>query len=74
MDGVLNEFFVAAVTRVGGNKKGVFTRARQPKESAWHIRKRYFALGKEIDNSTLPNDLNLYIHDSATVTDNRTEL
>ncbi|KAL4715427.1 hypothetical protein ACJJTC_015330 [Scirpophaga incertulas] len=32
------------ITRVGGNKKGIFTRARQPKASAHHLRARYRAL------------------------------
>ncbi|XP_058802755.1 beta-glucuronidase-like [Phymastichus coffea] len=31
-------------TRVGGNKKGVFTRDRQPKMVAHHIRRRYHSL------------------------------
>lgn len=30
--------------RVGGNRKGVFTRARQPKAGAHHLRARYQAL------------------------------
>merc|ERR1712060_108209 len=32
------------VTRVHGNKKGVFTRQRQPKMAAYTIRDRYLAL------------------------------
>ncbi|XP_072949362.1 beta-glucuronidase [Epargyreus clarus] len=32
------------ITRVGGNKKGIFTRERQPKASAHHLRARYLAL------------------------------
>lgn len=32
------------ITRVGGNKKGVFTRSRQPKTAAHHLRARYTAL------------------------------
>jgi beta-glucuronidase len=27
--------------RVGGNKKGVFTRDRQPKAAAWALRRRW---------------------------------
>ncbi|CAG9857009.1 unnamed protein product [Phyllotreta striolata] len=48
-------------TRVGGNKKGIFTRQRQPKASAFFVRKRYWALAKEYNsNLTLPNDLDSY--------------
>jgi len=46
---------------VGGNKKGVFTRNRQPKEVAHILRWRYFALAKELDQCQLPQDLNVYI-------------
>nr|XP_017007769.2 beta-glucuronidase [Drosophila takahashii] len=49
------------ITRVGGNKKGVFTRNRQPKEVAHILRWRYFALAKELDQCKLPQDLNVYI-------------
>jgi beta-glucuronidase len=31
----------AGIMRVGGNKKGVFTRDRQPKEAAWELRRRW---------------------------------
>ncbi|XP_017149265.1 beta-glucuronidase [Drosophila miranda] len=48
-------------TRVGGNKKGVFTRARQPKEVAHILRWRYFALAKELDRVPVPKHLNVYI-------------
>ncbi|HAP96930.1 MAG TPA: glycosyl hydrolase family 2, TIM barrel domain protein, partial [Cutibacterium acnes] len=27
--------------RVGGNRKGIFTRDRQPKSAAFHLRKRW---------------------------------
>lgn len=50
-----------AITRVGGNKKGVFTRSRQPKAVAHLLRKRYFAIGKEVDSCRTPDDLYLYI-------------
>lgn len=53
-----------AVTRVGGNKKGVFTRSRQPKAVAHLLRKRYFALGREVDQCNFPEDLFLYITDA----------
>ncbi|KAL7303938.1 hypothetical protein TKK_0004055 [Trichogramma kaykai] len=47
-------------TRVGGNKKGVFTRDRQPKMAAFHVRKRYHALAAEEGNTDPPNDLENY--------------
>lgn len=55
------QLIFTAYTRVGGNKKGVFTRDRQPKMVAHHIRKRYHALGAEQDESKLPTDLENYI-------------
>uniref|UniRef100_A0A1B0GCD1 Glycoside hydrolase family 2 catalytic domain-containing protein n=1 Tax=Glossina morsitans morsitans TaxID=37546 RepID=A0A1B0GCD1_GLOMM len=36
-------------TRVGGNRKGVFTRSRQPKAAAYALRQWYFALAYELD-------------------------
>ncbi|CAG9773800.1 unnamed protein product [Ceutorhynchus assimilis] len=48
-------------TRVGGNKKGIFTRSRQPKSSAHFLRRRYWNLAKEFYNVSLPDDLNLYV-------------
>lgn len=48
-------------TRVGGNKKGIFTRTRQPKMAAHHVRRRYHALAHEIDGQKPPNDLDKYI-------------
>ncbi|XP_060521729.1 beta-glucuronidase-like [Cylas formicarius] len=48
-------------TRVGGNKKGVFTRNRQPKASAFWLRKRYWALATVLDNATAPTDLDGYV-------------
>lgn len=57
----LGIFSVSAITRVGGNKKGIFTRERQPKAAAHHLRKRYFALANELYNATLPNDLEEYV-------------
>ncbi|XP_017753618.1 PREDICTED: beta-glucuronidase [Eufriesea mexicana] len=47
--------------RVGGNKKGVFTRDRQPKMAAYHVRKRYYFLQKELDGTEIPTDLENYI-------------
>lgn len=50
-------------TRVGGNKKGVFTRNRQPKASAHLLRKRYYELASEIDSFHIKPD-NLYEYTS----------
>ncbi|XP_046834225.1 beta-glucuronidase [Vespa crabro] len=47
--------------RVGGNKKGIFTRDRQPKMVAHHVRKRYYALEMEIDGTQLPQNLESYV-------------
>ncbi|XP_018323969.1 beta-glucuronidase [Agrilus planipennis] len=52
-------------TRVGGNKKGIFTRNRQPKAAAHHLRKRYWALSQELHNGTIPNDLHSYVAPTA---------
>lgn len=41
-------------TRVGGNKKGVFTRDRQPKEGAFILRQRYLELAHELDHAPKP--------------------
>ncbi|XP_028146418.1 beta-glucuronidase isoform X4 [Diabrotica virgifera virgifera] len=49
--------------RVGGNKKGIFTRQRQPKEAAHLVRRRYWALAKKLDNATIPSDLEEYFID-----------
>lgn len=46
---------------MGGNKKGVFTRNRQPKASAHLLRKRYFQLASQIDNyRSVPEDVYEY--------------
>lgn len=50
-------------TRVGGNKKGVFTRNRQPKDSAHLLRQRYHMLAFILNNASLPPDLFNYIID-----------
>nr|CAH7731210.1 unnamed protein product [Callosobruchus chinensis] len=47
-------------TRVGGNKKGIFTRNRQPKASAHHLRRRYWGLAQQYANISLPQDLFSY--------------
>ncbi|XP_035896722.1 beta-glucuronidase-like isoform X2 [Anopheles stephensi] len=61
-------------TRVGGNKKGIFTRNRQPKAAAYLLRQRYHALG-ELGKSFLPEDLFLYTApDTNQLVNERTEL
>ncbi|VEN49065.1 unnamed protein product [Callosobruchus maculatus] len=47
-------------TRVGGNKKGIFTRNRQPKASAHHLRRRYWGLAQQYANVSPPEDLFSY--------------
>ncbi|XP_037025172.1 beta-glucuronidase-like [Bradysia coprophila] len=50
------------ITRLNGNKKGVFTRSRQPKAVAQLLRMRYFDLAMEIDNNEdQPSDVDEYI-------------
>lgn len=49
-------------TRVGGNKKGIFLRNRQPKDSAFLVRQRYYALANVLDDvECLPRDLSYYV-------------
>ncbi|XP_054741321.1 beta-glucuronidase-like isoform X1 [Anastrepha obliqua] len=48
-------------TRVGGNKKGVFTRNRQPKSAAYLLRQRYYSLAVELDQCETPQDVFDYI-------------
>lgn len=54
---------ISGVRRVGLNKKGIFTRQRQPKNSAHFMRRRYWSLAKQLDNATLPTDLDEYVID-----------
>jgi len=56
--------YLAAITRVGGNKKGIFTRNRQPKASAHHLRRRYWALASELESAVLPKNLDHYVSKS----------
>lgn len=64
-----------AVTRVGGNKKGIFTRSRQPKEAAHHVRRRYFSIAQQLDHCKVPQDLFPYLVDeNQKFVDNRIEL
>lgn len=44
------------LSRVGGNKKGIFTRQRQPKMAAHVLRERYLKLSKE-DKQQDDNDI-----------------
>ncbi|XP_066588121.1 uncharacterized protein [Prorops nasuta] len=48
-------------TRVGGNKKGIFTRDRQPKMAAHHVRKRYHSLEFELHGTEMPQDIQRYV-------------
>ncbi|XP_049873119.1 beta-glucuronidase-like isoform X2 [Pectinophora gossypiella] len=50
-------------TRVGGNRKGIFTRNRQPKASAHHLRARYHAIAAVENDQTAP-DPAYYISDN----------
>ncbi|XP_072159329.1 beta-glucuronidase isoform X1 [Bemisia tabaci] len=64
-----------SVRRVSGNKKGLFTRDRQPKEAAYLVRKRYFELAAELDGAGLPRDLEVYtISKPSPLNTNRIEL
>ena len=44
------------LTRVGGNKKGILTRNRQPKMAAHVLRERYLKLAKE-ESDEWDNDI-----------------
>lgn len=56
-------------TRVGGNKKGIFLRNRQPKDSAFLVRQRYYALANVLDNvESLPTDLEYYVGPEKNIT------
>lgn len=50
-------------TRAGGNKKGIFTRSRQPKAAAHHMRVRYHQLATADYKSPSPKDLTYYTSD-----------
>lgn len=52
---------ILVMYRVGGNKKGIFTRNRQPKASAHYMRKRYWALAQTLDGAEVPEDIEGYI-------------
>lgn len=55
--------FIAGTTSVAGNKKGVFTRQRQPKSAAFLIRKRNYQLAFMLDGAKLPDELQRYTSD-----------
>ncbi|CAG7734111.1 unnamed protein product [Allacma fusca] len=45
------------IHRVGGNRKGIFTRQRQPKASAHLLRHRYHLMAAESDHYPIPQDI-----------------
>lgn len=49
--------------RVVGNKKGIFTRQRQPKTAAWLVRQRYHAIAKseQLENCPVLNINDKYV-------------
>jgi hypothetical protein len=47
---------------VGGNKKGIFTRDRQPKAAAHFVRKRYWQIAEDLDSATPPGDVEKYVY------------
>lgn len=63
-----------STTRVGGNMKGIFTRNRQPKAAAFHVRRRYWQLAQELDSTSIPKDLRKYTASIASPQTNRIEL
>ena len=56
--------YTTAYIRVGGNKKGIFTRNRQPKSAAYLVRKRYWAIAAELDRATPPDNMFQYVCES----------
>lgn len=50
----------ADYTRVSGNKKGLFTRDRQPKASAKTMRCRYSKLAAKFDLRNFVSDYQMY--------------
>lgn len=63
-----------AYTRVGGNKKGIFTRQRQPKAAALLVRQRYHTMA-HAENGLLavPGDLFDYVYEGAPVNGSQPE-
>jgi beta-glucuronidase len=56
--------YTTAYIRVGGNKKGIFTRNRQPKSAAYLVRSRYWSIAAELDSATPPDDMFQYVCES----------
>ena len=56
--------YITAYIRVGGNKKGIFTRDRQPKSSAFLVRKRYWTIAAELDSVAPPDNMLQYVCES----------
>lgn len=52
-----NVYDFSGITRIVGNRKGIFTRDRQPKASAHLLRTRYHMLAQEYDGYPWPKDL-----------------
>ncbi|XP_046981024.1 beta-glucuronidase-like isoform X2 [Schistocerca americana] len=50
-----------AFMRAGGNRKGAFTRSRQPKAAAHHLRGRYWRLAQQLDGAQPPEDVDPYL-------------
>ncbi|XP_016958539.1 beta-glucuronidase-like [Drosophila biarmipes] len=48
-------------TGLGGHRKGIFTRNRQPKEMAYVLRRRYFGLAHKLNRVKMPADLEEYV-------------
>lgn len=75
-DGILIPCIFLDITRVVGNKKGMFTRQRQPKYSAHILRERYQGLSSLIEdvastnsnsNNNNNNNMNKFQENTATV-------
>ena len=75
-DGILIPCIFLDITRVVGNKKGMFTRQRQPKYSAYILRQRYQGLSSLIQvvastnsnsNNNNNNNMNKFQENTATV-------
>ena len=75
-DGILIPGIFLDITRVVGNKKGMFTRQRQPKYSAYILRQRYQGLSSLIQvvastnsnsNNSNNNNMNKFQENTATV-------
>jgi len=54
--------FPTAYKRAGGNKKGIFTRDRQPKATAHFVRTCYWHTAEDLDSATPPGDVEEYVY------------